>query len=51
MALGGPLKADPEELAALNERYGVEMRPDSVPELVERFGVTVGEQLTGGWRS
>jgi mannose-6-phosphate isomerase-like protein (cupin superfamily) len=50
VALGGPLKADPEELAALNERYGFEMRPDSVPELVERFGVRVGEHLTGGWR-
>ena len=50
VALGGPLKADPEELAALNERYGFEMQPDSVPELVERFGVRVGEHLTGGWR-
>ena len=26
-ALGGALQADPEELAALNERYGLEMRP------------------------
>ena|SRR5690349_18336829 len=50
VALGGALKADPDELAALNERYGFEMRPDSVPELVERFGVRVGEHLTGGWR-
>jgi mannose-6-phosphate isomerase-like protein (cupin superfamily) len=47
--LGG-LKADPEELAKLNERYGFEMQPDSVPELVKRFGVRVGEHLTGGWR-
>ena len=50
VALGGPIKADPEELAALNERYGLEMRPESVPELVARFGVRVGEHLTGGWR-
>jgi len=50
VALGGPLKADPEELASLNERYGLEMQPDSVPELVARFGVRVGEHLTGGWR-
>jgi mannose-6-phosphate isomerase-like protein (cupin superfamily) len=50
VALGGPLNADPEELAALNARYGFEMKPDSVPELVERFGVRVGEHLTGGWR-
>ena len=50
VALGGPIKADPEELAELNERYGLEMRPESVPELVARFGVRVGEHLTGGWR-
>jgi mannose-6-phosphate isomerase-like protein (cupin superfamily) len=50
VALGGPIKADPEELAALNERYGLEMQPESVPELVARFGVRVGEHLTGGWR-
>ena len=35
--LGGPQKADPAELAKLNERYGFEMQPDSVPELLERF--------------
>jgi mannose-6-phosphate isomerase-like protein (cupin superfamily) len=48
--LGGPLKAAPEELASLNGRYGLEMQPDSVPELVERFGVRIGEHLAGGWR-
>jgi len=42
-ALGGALKADPEELAALNERYGLEMKPESVPELLERFGLRIGE--------
>jgi mannose-6-phosphate isomerase-like protein (cupin superfamily) len=47
--LGGALQADPEELAQLNERYGQEMRPDSVPELLERFGLQIGEHLTGGW--
>src|SRR5438876_6130108 len=30
--LGGALKADPEKLAELNARYGVEMQPDTVPE-------------------
>jgi hypothetical protein len=25
------------------------MRPDSVPELLERFGLQIGEQLSGGW--
>ena len=48
-AIGGALKADPEALAELNERYGQEMRPDSVPELLERFGLRIGEQLAGGW--
>jgi mannose-6-phosphate isomerase-like protein (cupin superfamily) len=47
--LGGALNADPEALAELNERYGQEMRPDSVPELLERFGLRIGEQLSGGW--
>ena len=35
--------------AALNERYGLEMQPDSVPGLLERFGLVIGEHLTGGW--
>src|SRR4051812_19644480 len=48
-ALGGALNAAPEQLAALNERYGQEMRPESVPELLERFGLQIGEQLAGGW--
>jgi mannose-6-phosphate isomerase-like protein (cupin superfamily) len=47
--LGGAVTADPEELARLCERYGFEMQPESVPELVERFGLRVGEPLSGGW--
>jgi mannose-6-phosphate isomerase-like protein (cupin superfamily) len=47
--LGGALKADPEALAQLNERYGQEMQPDSVPELLDRFNLRIGEHLTGGW--
>jgi mannose-6-phosphate isomerase-like protein (cupin superfamily) len=47
--IGGALKADPEALAQLSERYGQEMQPDSVPELLERFGLQIGEQLSGGW--
>jgi quercetin dioxygenase-like cupin family protein len=43
--LGGALQADPEKLAALNERYGLEMQPDSVPGLLERFGLVIGERL------
>ena len=48
--MGGALRADPDELAQLNERYGLEMEPESVPGLLERFGLRIGEPLTGGWR-
>jgi mannose-6-phosphate isomerase-like protein (cupin superfamily) len=37
--LGGAGQAGPEQLGALCERYALEMNPDSVPELIERFGV------------
>jgi hypothetical protein len=47
--LGGALEADPQALAQLNERHGLEMQPDSVPGLLERFGLRIGEHLTGGW--
>ena len=49
-AIGGVTGAGPDAVAALSERYGLEMRPDTVPELIERFGVRVGEPLRGGWR-
>ncbi len=48
-ALGGALRADPEALAELNERHGLEMQPDSVPGLLERFGLQIGARLAGGW--
>ncbi len=47
--MGGVAQADPEALARLNDRYGLEMRPETIPELVERFGVRIGEPLSGGW--
>lgn len=43
-ALGGALNADPEQLAALSARYGQEMKPETVPELLERFGLRIGER-------
>ncbi len=49
VAMGGVLRAEPEAVAGLSERYGLHMRPDTVPELVERFGVVLGEPMTGGW--
>ena len=47
--LGGALKADPEKLAELNAGYGLEMQPESVPELLQRFRLRIGEPLSGGW--
>jgi mannose-6-phosphate isomerase-like protein (cupin superfamily) len=47
--MGGALEADPHELEQLNQRYGLEMIPDSVPGLLERFGLQIGEHLRGGW--
>jgi mannose-6-phosphate isomerase-like protein (cupin superfamily) len=44
-ALGGALQAEPDDLAALNARYGLEMQPDTVPGLLERFGLVIGERI------
>jgi mannose-6-phosphate isomerase-like protein (cupin superfamily) len=44
--LGGVTQAEAAELGALCERYELEMDPDSVPGLIERFGVRMpGEPL------
>jgi len=48
--MGGVAGAGPEALGNLCERYGLEMRPDSIPELLQRFGLRMGERLSGGWR-
>jgi quercetin dioxygenase-like cupin family protein len=37
--LGGVTAAAPEQLGELSVRYGLEMQPDSIPSLVERFGL------------
>lgn len=39
VALGGAAGAAPEQFAALCARYELDMDPDSIPGLVERFGV------------
>jgi quercetin dioxygenase-like cupin family protein len=41
--LGGVAQADPQTMAELCSRYELEMDPTSVPGLVERFGVRLGE--------
>jgi mannose-6-phosphate isomerase-like protein (cupin superfamily) len=44
--LGGSTRIEPAERAALAARYGLEVNPASVPELVERFELTFpGEPL------
>jgi mannose-6-phosphate isomerase-like protein (cupin superfamily) len=43
--MGGVVNATPDELAALNDHYGLEMRPESVPELLQRFGLRIGEPI------
>jgi mannose-6-phosphate isomerase-like protein (cupin superfamily) len=48
--MGGVLAAGPEELDRLNQRYGLEMRPETVPDLLERFGLQLGQPVPGGWR-
>jgi hypothetical protein len=48
--MGGVLAADPENVAQLGDRYGLEMRPETVPGLLERFGLQLGSPLGGGWR-
>ena len=47
--MGGAMKADPDDLTALGDRYGLTLKAETVPELAERFGLQVGEPLSGGW--
>ena len=43
--LGGALQAAPEALADLCGRYELEMQPETVPGLLERFGLVIGGRL------
>jgi mannose-6-phosphate isomerase-like protein (cupin superfamily) len=47
--MGGAINADADELTALGARYGHYFKLDSVPALLARFGLQVGEPLAGGW--
>jgi len=44
-AMGGVLAASPEQMAELCARYELEMQPDTVPGLLERFGLRPGEPV------
>jgi mannose-6-phosphate isomerase-like protein (cupin superfamily) len=43
--MGGVLKADPAAVGELCERYALEMQPDSVPGLLERFDLRMPEAI------
>jgi mannose-6-phosphate isomerase-like protein (cupin superfamily) len=41
--LGGIANVSPEVFGELAARYALQMQPDSIPELLERFGLRLGE--------
>lgn len=43
--MGGVADADPQALGALCQRYDLEMDPDSIPGLLERFDLVIGEPI------
>ncbi len=43
--MGGAADADPQALGELSARYELEMQPDSVPGLLERFELVMGKPL------
>jgi mannose-6-phosphate isomerase-like protein (cupin superfamily) len=45
VALGGSRTAPPHALKALAERYGLEVNPASIPGLLERFHLRLGEPV------
>jgi gentisate 1,2-dioxygenase len=45
VALGGSRNAPPSGLRELAARYGLEVRPDTIPGLLERFGLRLGDPI------
>ena len=45
VALGGSRNAAPEDLRALGARYALEVQPQSIPGLLERFGLRIGDPI------
>ena len=43
--MGGVVNASPEQLGELCARYELDMDPDSIPGLLERFDLRMGEPL------
>jgi len=44
-ALGGAIQAPPNAFAALCARYELDMQPETVPGLLERFGLVLGKPV------
>lgn len=48
--LGGVARAQPHDFAQLCDEFALEVQPDSVPGLIERFGLRFpGEEIAPGW--
>src|SRR5215211_2436085 len=45
VAMGGSRNATPEALRALGERYGLEVQPQTIPELCARYGLRLGNPI------
>ena len=45
VALGGSRAAPPDALRALGQRYSLEVDPQSIPGLLQRFGLRIGEPI------
>ena len=45
VALGGSRAATPEALRSLGQRYALEVNPQSIPDLLERFQLRIGEPI------
>ncbi len=43
--LGGSRNAPPEALRSLGERYALEVKPQSIPDLLKRFDLRIGEPI------
>jgi mannose-6-phosphate isomerase-like protein (cupin superfamily) len=48
--IGGLAQAGPEVMAELCARYAMDMQPESIPGLLERFQLRMGEPIEGGWQ-
>jgi mannose-6-phosphate isomerase-like protein (cupin superfamily) len=45
VAMGGSRNAAPQDLRALGERYGLEVQPQTIPELCARYGLRLGDPI------